>query len=489
MTDPLAAVDTIVMWRRDPAQFVRDQFGVEPDAWQADVLTACVTNMRVAMKSCKGPGKTTCLAWIIWWFMATRPRPKIAATSITSDNLSDCLWTELAKWQVRSPLLSREFEWRKQRIERKATPEEWWCSARTWPRTGDTNAQADTLAGLHADYLLFVLDEAGGIPDAVMAAAEAGLANARTGGGKEAMIVIAGNPTHVSGPLYRACAKERDLWHVTEITSDPDDPKRAPRVDIEWAREQIKKYGRNNPWVLVNVFGQFPPSSFNTLLGPDDIKEAQDRFLRKHEIEHAARVLGVDVAREGDDASVIFPRQGRVAFPPMEMRGASSLTGAGAVGRKWKDWGADACFIDNTGGFGAGWIDQLVAMNHRPVGIHFASAANSARYVNKRAEMWFEMAEWVKSGGALPECSELVAELTEPQYFFHKDQFQMEDKKQIKARLGRSPDFADALALTFAQPVAKPSPLEVQARLFGEPVATARRGYKPYERRKSPRRR
>lgn len=476
----LAATSVIKKWWRDPVQFVRDQFNVEPDIWQAKALRAFPKSPRLAMKACKGPGKTTVLAWLGWNFMATRPRPKCAATSITSDNLSDCLWTEFAKWQAKSKLLREEFLWQKTRIVHRHAPEEWYISARTWPRSGDYNAQADTLAGLHADYLLFLVDEAGGIPDSVMAAAEAGLANARGGGGKEAHIVIAGNPTHLEGPLYRACSEERELWHVTEITSDPDDPDRTPRVSIEWAKEQIRKYGRENPWVLVNVFGKFPPSSFNTLLGPDDVREAMDRFHRKHEIEHAARILGVDVAREGDDASVIFPRQGRVAFPPMVMRGASTISGAGAVSRKWKDWDADACFIDNTGGFGGGWLDQLRALNHSPVGVHFAESATDGRYVNKRAEMWFEMAQWIKEGGALPDCPELVAELTTPQYFFKGDRFQIEDKDQIKQRLMRSPDHADALALTFAFPVAKPSPIEAQARMFGEPKATARRSYVPY---------
>jgi hypothetical protein len=408
------------------------------------------------MKACKGPGKTTVLAWLAWNFLATRPRPKVAATSISADNLSDGLWTEMAKWQARSELLRREFTWTKTRITANCAPEEWWMSARTWPRKADANAQADTLAGLHADYLLFLIDEAGGVPDAVMAAAEAGLANSMGGGGQEAHIVIAGNPTHLTGPLYRACSSERSLWEVIEITSDPDDPKRTPRVSIEWARQQIQKYGRDNPWVLVNVFGRFPPSSMNTLLGPDDVTEAQARHYASSAYEWAPRILGVDVAREGDDASVIFPRQGLVALPPITLRNVSSIDGAGAVARRWTDWGADACFVDNTGGFGGGWVDQLRALKYRPTPVHFAGEPIDKRYRNKRAEMHFLAAQWIKEGGALPPVPELVEELTAPMYFFHGDKLQIEDKDQIKSRIGRSPDYADALALTFAHPVGGP---------------------------------
>ena len=93
-----------------------------------------------------------------------------------------------------------------------------------------------------------------------MAAAEAGLATDLTG--KKCKILMAGNPTHLEGPLYRASTSERDLWYLREITADPDDPMRTPRVSIQWAREKIAKYGKDNPWVLVNVFGKFPDHVF-----------------------------------------------------------------------------------------------------------------------------------------------------------------------------------------------------------------------------------
>lgn len=446
------AIDKIRVWREKPDIFVREVFEVVPDAWQDDVLRAFPANPRLAMKACKGPGKTALLAWLAWNFLLTRPHPKIAATSITSDNLADGLWTEMAKWQAKSPLLKAAFTWTKTRITCNEAPETWWMSFRTWPKGGDSNQQADTLAGLHADFLLFLIDEAGGIPDAVMAAAEAGLANAGQPG-KEAHIVMAGNPTHLEGPLYRACTSERHLWHVTEITSDPDDPKRTPRVSIEWARQQIEKYGRDNPWVLVNVYGKFPPSSLNSLIGPDEVREAMSRHLRPEQYNFAAKILGVDVARYGDDSSIIFPRQGLASFEPTVMRNVDSIQGAGNVARKWGDWNADACFVDDTGGYGAGWIDGLRQLGRSPIGVPFSGKSTSGRYHNKRTEMWFEMVEWIKSGGALPNIPELVAELTTPTYAFKGDRLILEDKDQIKLKLGRSPDYADALALTFAQPV------------------------------------
>src|SRR5438477_11451750 len=112
-----------VRWKDDPRKFVREVLGATPDPWQDEVLEAFPRHQRLAMKACKGPGKTAVEAWLAWNFLATRPHPKIAATSITADNLADNLWAEMAKWQARSKLLSAQFAWTKGRIFNRAAPE------------------------------------------------------------------------------------------------------------------------------------------------------------------------------------------------------------------------------------------------------------------------------------------------------------------------------------------------------------------------------
>ena len=437
------ATDRIRLWRDDPVQFVLDNFGVTPDAWQTEVLRAFPKEQRMAMKACKGPGKTCVLAWLVWNFIATRPHPKIACTSISGDNLKDGLWTELANWQMRSKFLKSAFEWQKERIISRESPETWWASARQWSKTADPSAQADTLAGLHADYILFVIDEAGGVPDGVAAAAEAALAT-----GKETKLVLAGNPTQVSGPLYRASTSERHLWHLTEISSDPEDPNRTPRVSIKWAQEQIDKYGRDNPWVMVNVLGRFPPSGLNNLLGPDEVGACLGRNIKEDSYRHAAKIMGVDVARFGDDRTVIFKRQGLASWDPIVMRNARTEDIAARVAKEAANWEPDGICVDGSGGYGAGVIDALRLTNLQVHEIQFGGKASDPRYLNKRAEMWFEMAEWIKAGAALPNMPELQRVLCAPMYFFKQSKFQLEEKDQIKARLGYSPDLGDALCLT-----------------------------------------
>jgi len=134
------------------------------------------------------------------------------------------------------------------------------------------------------------------------------------------------------------------------------------------------------------------------------------------------------------------------------MRSARTNDIAARVADAKKKWGSELELIDGTGGFGSGVIDMLLQAGHTPMEVHFSGKAIDSRYANKRAEMWFEMTNWIKRGGGIPNDSELIKELTAPTYSFSGGKFLLEPKEQIKKRLGFSPDKADALALTFAIP-------------------------------------
>lgn len=454
----IEAKKEVQRWRRNALYASRKLFNFEPDPAQVELLDAFSDpdKQRIAMKACKGPGKTTGEAICAWIFLASRPHPKVAATSISGDNLRDNLWAEMSKWQQRSPYLLRQFEWQKERIISRHHPETWWMSARTWAKSADAEKMGLTLAGLHADYTLAILDESGGIPDAVMATADASLSTV----GGEHRLIQAGNPTHIEGPLYRACTTERHLWHVIEITGDPDDPKRSPRISLTWAKQQIEKYGKDNPWVLVNVYGKFPPASINQLLGPDDISAAMQRRHAPSVYSHEAKTLGVDPGRFGGARSVIFGRQGlHAAVRPVVLRPNRTQrdwTGAftGRIVQAHNSYHSDAIFIDETGGWGAGILDGCTVAGLPITGVNFASSAMDRRYGNRRAEMYFKAADWVRKGGALPNIPELVREATVATYTYRGGAFMIEDKEQVKEKLGgESPDLWDAFVLTFAQDV------------------------------------
>lgn len=450
-------------WRRSPISFVREVLGVEPDEWQADVLKDLedldrVGFMRVATVASKGPGKSTLDAWVALWYLVTHPRAKGAATSITGDNLADGLWAELSKWQKRSDFLMSTLEWTQGALSARESPEDWFLSARTWPREGSVEAQADTLAGLHADHMLFIIDEAGGVPSGVAAAADAGLANAHPGSGRTALLLISGNPTHLEGPLYEACTTDAKNWRVHRVNGDPRNPKRSPRVSVEWAQGLIDKWGYEHPVVLVNVRGMFPAVQSNKLLGPQEVQAAIERVVLPHDIAEEPKILGVDVARFGDDASVATLRQGVACFAPWEFRGLSTVQLAQQVARLAVKHKVAMVAVD-TSGIGGGVADNLALMDlggAQLVAVDFGSAAlDSKDYINHRTEIWVRMAEWVRSKGVLPDVPQLRADLCGPTYDFAPDgRRALETKKAMKKRGLSSPDYGDSLAVTFTLPFA-----------------------------------
>ena len=209
-----------------------------------------------------------------------------------------------------------------------------------------------------------------------------------------------------------------------------------------------------------NLFRQeylcdFTASRTDVLIPIDLVLAAQKRLYNEYELRGAPKILGVDPARFGDDRSVIIRRQGLQSFAPRVLAKLDNVQLAGLVAQEIKDFRPDAVFVD--AGQGAGVIDVLRSLGYEVTEVPFGGAPLQAgRYRNKRAELWGEMAEWIRHGGALPEQETTLAnELASAVYDFDEaGKMRLEAKDKIKARLGKSPDLADALALTFAAPVA-----------------------------------
>lgn len=466
MTADAELVATLNRWRADPVVFATEAFGVTLDAWQVEALHAYHAQpvTRVAMQASAGVGKTIVLAIACLHFLLTagdgEHHPNIFVTAINGDNLKANLWKELAVWFGKCPLFGHAFDMTTDGIVAKQYRESWFLRPRTWSKDADAEAQGRALSGLHGQYVMAVVDESGDVAPAVGRTLEQALSTCTWG-----RLMQAGNPTSQTGMLYDAAHGTRSAWTTIRISGDPDDPHRSTRVSLDWATAQIARFGRDNPWVQAFVLGRFPTTGFANLLGPEDVDRAERRRPPAEEdLRFHQKRIGVDVGRFGDDPTVFFPRHGPVAYPPTELRNEDSTGVVLRLAAAKSKWGSHLELIDDTGGYGAGVVDQAHTLGLTPIAVGFNRKADDPRFFNKRAEMYWRLAEWIKTVGCLPVRDTLRKQLLAHTYSYQNGRFQIEDKDRIKAKLsGHSPDEADALALTFALPELPAGPIPVDA--------------------------
>lgn len=212
----------------------------------------------------------------------------------------------------------------------------------------------------------------------------------------------------------------------------------------------------------------FSAAADNVLITIDVVSAATRKSITQREIDGLPKIVGVDVARFGDDRSVIQKRQGLAALEPIVMQGLDNMEVVGRVAAVIQEWKPDAVFID--AGRGEGVIDRLRQLGfERIIEINFGAKPTDPSYRNKRSEMWDAMAKWFAAGGGIPNIPDLKTDLCVPTYRYDStNRFALESKDAIKARGMRSPDLGDALSLTFAMPVVKPDDRFRHARAYSQ---------------------
>ena len=457
LNKPVGDISAKVMklWQLRPEVFMADAFNVTLDAWQLDAVELYKHNQRLAMICSKGPGKTMLLAMFGWHFFLTNKLPKIAALSISSKNLKANLWAELALWGSRSDLVIKSATVKSERITLNGYEKMSFIDARSYEKDADESQQASALAGLHADNVAFLLDEGGSVPDSVIITGDAALSGVDAPG-KKARLIVAANPERPSGLIYRASKGiTAQPWVTLHVSGDPDDPKRASRVSKDWARALIQEYGRDSVYTKINVFGEYPTVSEESLLTEEEINESCRRMVAEDILKPYETIMGIDVARGGVDSSVLAIRRGKKVLRLVPL--SSSLDGpelAGQVVHYANEFKVNRVVIDTTGGYG-GPIYDLLRYQHRfdVQGVNYSSKArDDKQYGNIRSEMYCKLRDWVRSGGQLLNDPRLKADLMAPKISFLKGKFVLEAKELIKKRLGRSPDRSDALCQTFISP-------------------------------------
>ena len=269
-------------------------------------------------------------------------------------------------------------------------------------------------------------------------------------------------------------AEHLDDWHAARYTVY--DTHAIAAAEVERLKRDMSETSFAREYLC-----DFSAAGDDQLISLSDCEEAARRVYTDKDVLDAPKILGVDPARFGDDRSVIFKRQGLQAFTPLVYRGIDNMDLAARVAAQIEQWMPDAVFIDS--GAGAGVIDRLRQLGYDVTEVPFGGKATMPNlFVNRRAEMWWGMKEWLDLGGAIPNDNALKQELATPIYWFDSaGRKVLEPKDEIKKRLqgGGSPDMADALALTFAYPVKKRPMIDIYDRGKSKNGA---KDYNPYDR-------
>lgn len=466
--------EAIAGFRHDPLGFVRFAFpwGVEgteiadeagPREWQIAVMErigAALRNgasttgaIREATASGHGIGKSALVSWLILWSLATFPNTKIVVTANTGDQVRTKTWPEVAKWF--NLMLCRHwfrFEATSISARQASLAKTWRCDAATWSENNTVAFQ-----GLHnkGRRIVLIFDEASEIADKIWEVADGAMTDANT----EIMWLVFGNPTINTGRFRECFAGGRfsHRWQANQI-----DSRTVPGTNKTEIDQWITDWGDDHDFVRVRVKGQFPRGGSMQFIDGETVANATKREAVCHI--RQPLIMGVDVARFGDDQQVIYFRRGLDArtVPPRKFRGLDLVAFSGKIAELARDHGAAAIFIDE-GGMGAGVVDMVRAMlpGVLVIGVNFggkpdgmAIVGDQVTVADKAAEIWAHMRAWLKTG-AIPNDPEMIAELTGRQYGFDTHSaIRLESKADMKKRGLSSPDNADALALTFAFPVA-----------------------------------
>jgi hypothetical protein len=419
-----------------------------PDTWQAEQLMSIgetfledpEATIQDATASGHGIGKSAEVAWIILWAMSTRPHLAGWVTANTKTQLKSKTWRELAVWWKRC----RNGHWFHQRGERfyhVDHEDTWGIDAIPW---SEHNSEA--FAGLHAKYVLMIMDEASAIADKISEVAAGAMTTPR------AMWFKFGNPTKNTGDFRDCFGKNRHRWVTRRI-----DSRTCKMTNKKKLQEWVDDNGEDSDFVRVRVRGEFPRFGTNQLISAQHVGAARRFDMPINEYIHFTRVLGVDVARFGGDETVITLRQGRKVHWQKTYRGLDNMQVASRVFEMIRQNSVGVAFVDEAG-LGAGVVDRLVMLGAPVIGVQAGGkATEDKQFYNKRAECWWKMKEWVEGTVDLPDDPILEEQMSALEYEYDlKQRVKLERKEDLKERLPGlgSPDRADSLSLTFAEMVA-----------------------------------
>ena len=393
---------------------------------------------RISIVSGHGVGKSSIMSMLLLWYLFCYKDSQIPCTAPTSEQMFDVLWKEAKVWLDRMPKqISDYYEWTSGYIRIKERPEMWFARAKTASKD-----RPEALAGVHGEYVFFLIDEASGVPDEIFKSAEGALTN------DNAFVLMISNGTRSEGYFFDTHNSDKDSWINIEFNSED-----SPIVSEKFVGRIIDKYGKDSDEYRIRVEGKFPKSEQMDGGGWIPLLTESQILCTSQDINFTGSVLlGIDPSGEGDDESLFIGRDRFVA----KCVGKESISDEKSVALKgigiMKELSIcpDDTWIDNFG-VGANVSKEIALAKLWDVNaVNWSEEADEDDiYINKRAECYFRAREWCIRGGLV--CSEqLKRELTKIKYKNNLGgRKQIMEKKDLKKLLGKSPDYADAFALTF----------------------------------------
>jgi hypothetical protein len=370
--------------------------------------------------------------------MSTRPFAKGVVTANTNPQLRTKTWAEIQKWNK----LSITGHWfhvtsgQSMKMVHKEHPDDWRLDGQTCAKEN-----SESFAGLHAanSTPFYIFDEASAIDQTIWEVSEGGMTDG------EPMRFVFGNPTRSSGSFFQCFNRQKHRWVTQQI-----DSREAKITNKKKIKEWIDDYGEDSDFVRVRVRGMFPKGTGTNFISREDVDNCKEYHYQT--CPDDVRTIAVDVARFGDDQTVISLREGRHYRPLLKYRELSTTDTASYVAEQIDNFKPHATFVDG-GGVGGGVVDRLRQMGYNVFDVNFgAKATDHVKYGNKRAEMYGRLRDNIKSGIDLPDDLDLLEQLTSIEYAFTKDQqIILEKKEEMKKRGLASPDEADAIALHHAE--------------------------------------
>ena len=440
---PLARFKGPRMWQRRALRQIAAH--IKENRGQVDMNA-----LRMAIASGRGIGKSALVSWLILWMLTTRIGASVIVSANSESQLRSVTWGELTKWQAMvinshwweiSATKLVPAKWITELVERdlKKGTRYWGAEGKLW-----SEENPDAYAGVHNhDGMMLIFDEASGIPDAIWSVG----AGFFTEPILDRYWFAFSNPRRNQGYFYECFHAKRDFWKTENI-----DSRTVEDTDKAVYEQIIAEYGEDSPQARVEVYGEFPSAGDDQFIGARLVDDAVQREPYKDA--EAPIVIGVDPARGGVDATVIVVRQGRDLIAIKRFHGEDTMTTVGRVIDAIEEYRPTLTVIDE-GGLGYGILDRLKEQRYKVRGVNFGwKSSKPVVYQNKRTEMWGLMREWLKSA-SIPADRQLKVDLISPTMKLNSSgAIMLESKKDMKARGVASPDAADALAVTFAFPVA-----------------------------------